>query len=89
MDIELFTENGAGSIGAKHKLAQSYLSTGGVCFSRLKDQYLSRLSTKYYNLRATASLPHFMLKVFCATLRPVCQFLLTALNNGHIHGAAI
>ena len=50
-------------------MAQPYWGARGLKFGWVEDQYMSRLSTKNYKPRATGSLRHCMLKVFCAVLK--------------------
>ena len=80
--LELFAENGAVQSGAKHKMAQPYWGAKGLKFGWLKVNDMSRISTKYYNPRATGSLHHFMLKFFsnCAIL---CKqlYIVCAVSN--------
>ena len=49
-------------------MAQPYWGARGLKFGWVEVQYMSRLSTKNYKPRATGSLRHLMLKVFCAVL---------------------
>ena len=60
---------------AQYKLAQNknlrslIWGARGLRFGWVKVQYMSRLSTKNNNSRTTGSLRHFLLKMFCATLK--------------------
>ena len=54
--------------GAPFKIAQPYRGARGKKIGWAEAQCKSRLSTKNYKPRATESLRHLMLKLFCAIL---------------------
>ena len=63
----------------------------GIRFDWVVVQYMSRLSTENYNSRATGSLRHFMLNVFCTTLKtaPISvKISITDLKQGLEEGEA-